>query len=92
MRLLDQMQHVGQMNEKGVMHYVWNHAMAHHLLGMSLEEDSLVPNAVAYYRRLKDVTRQLDGYLLKASYLRWTGHEREALHELEAGTYVVSNK
>ncbi|MCI6549731.1 MAG: LuxR family transcriptional regulator [Prevotella sp.] len=85
LRLLDQMQHVGQMNEKGVMHYVWNHAMAHHLLGMSLEEDSLVPNAVAYYRRLKDVTRQLDGYLLKASYLRWTGHEREALHELEAG-------
>ena len=83
--ILDQLQHVGQMSEEGVMHYAWNHAMAHQKMGMSLEEDTLVPNAVDYYRTRKDTTKLLDGYLLKASYLRWTGREPEALQELEAG-------
>ncbi len=83
--LLEKMQNIGQMNETGVMHYVWNRAMAHQAMGMSLEEDSLTPNAVAYYRQHNDMTRLLDGYLLKASYLRWTGHNKDALSELEEG-------
>ena len=86
LKLLDGMQTVGQMDEAGVMHYVWNHAMAHHLMGMSLVEDSLTPNAVDYYRQHNDTMRLLDGYLLKAAYLRWTGQEKEALKELDEGT------
>ncbi|MCR5076776.1 MAG: LuxR family transcriptional regulator [Prevotella sp.] len=85
LRLLDGMRNVGQMNEEDVMHYAWNHAMAHQLMGMSLEEDSLTPNAVDYYRKRNDTARLLDGYLLKASYLRWAGLRKDALNELETG-------
>lgn len=85
LKILNDMQNVGQLSEAGVMHYAWNHAMAHKQLGMSLEEDSLIPNAVNYYRQRNDTTKLLDGYLLKASYLRWTGKSKEALTELENG-------
>ncbi|WP_044123045.1 LuxR C-terminal-related transcriptional regulator [Segatella baroniae] len=92
LKLLDQLQSVGQMSEAGVMHYTWNHAMAHQLLGMSLEEDSLIPNAVDYYRRNNDTAKLLDSYLLKASYLRWTGKDAEALRELEDGIRAARQK
>ncbi|MCE2616711.1 helix-turn-helix domain-containing protein [Phocaeicola oris] len=85
LKILNELQNVGQMSEAGVMHYAWNHAMAHQQMGMSLEEDSLIPNAVSYYRQRNDTTKLLDGYLLKASYLRWTGKPKEALTELEKG-------
>ena len=89
LKLLDEMENVGQMSEAGVMHYAWNHAMAHYLMGISLVEDSLVPHVVDYYRQQGDVAKLLDGYLLKASYLQWTRQDRAALKELEEGIKIA---
>ena len=71
------------------MHYAWNHAMVHYLLGISLVEDSLVSHVVGYYRQQGDVAKLLDGYLLKASYLQWTRQDRAALKELEEGIKIA---
>ena len=89
LKLLDEMENVGQMSEAGVMHYAWNHAMAHYLMGISLVEDSLVSHVVDYYRQQGDVAKLLDGYLLKASYLQWTRQDRAALKELEEGIKIA---
>lgn len=89
LKLLDEMGNVGQMSEAGVMHYAWNHAMAHYLMGISLVEDSLVSHVVDYYRQQGDVAKLLDGYLLKASYLQWTRQDRAALKELEEGIKIA---
>ena len=89
LKLLDEMENVGQMSEAGVMHYAWNHAMAHYLMGISLVEDSLVSHVVDYYRQQGDVAKLLDGYLLKASYLHWTRQDRAALKELEEGIKIA---
>ena len=89
LKLLDEMGNVGQMSEAGVMHYAWNHAMVHYLLGISLVEDSLVSHVVDYYRQQGDVAKLLDGYLLKASYLQWTRQDRAALKELEEGIKIA---
>ena len=89
LKLLDEMGNVGQMSEAGVMHYAWNHAMVHYLLGISLVEDSLVSHVVGYYRQQGDVAKLLDGYLLKASYLQWTRQDRAALKELEEGIKIA---
>lgn len=89
LKLLDEMENVGQMSEAGVMHYAWNHAMAHYLMGISLVEDSLVSHVVDYYRQQGNVAKLLDGYLLKASYLQWTRQDRAALKELEEGIKIA---
>lgn len=89
LKLLDEMENVGQMSEAGVMHYAWNHAMAHYLMGISLVEDSLVSHVVDYYRQQGDVAKLLDGYLLKASYLQWAKQDRAALKELEEGIKIA---
>ena len=89
LKLLDEMENVGQMSEAGVMHYAWNHTMAHYLMGISLVEDSLVSHVVDYYRQQGDVAKLLDGYLLKASYLQWTRQDRAALKELEEGIKIA---
>lgn len=53
------------------MKLVWNKAMAHYQLEMSLLEDSLLYQAIAYYRQQStDTTRLLDTYLLEGMYLR----------------------
>ena len=89
LKLLDKMGNVGQMSEAGVMHYAWNHAMAHYLMGISLVDDSLVSHAVDYYRLHDDTAKLLDGYLLKASYLQSADEEKVALKELNEGIRVA---
>ena len=85
LKILDGINNVGQLNEEGVMHYSWNHAMAHLNTGMSLEEDTMTLDAVNYYRRKGNRDKDADGYLLGGSYLNWIGKTRQAVAYLDKG-------
>ena len=54
-------------------------------MGMSLAEDSLLPEAIHYYRERKDSSRMLDGYLLEASYYKWMKQEERMDEAIENG-------
>ena len=79
--ILDSMEKVASLNDDEQMHLVWNRALAHQALGMSLAEDEQLPEAIAYYR--KDADKQTDSYLLEAIYLNWTGKENDAIKAIE---------
>lgn len=68
------------------MKLVWNKAMAHYQLEMSLLEDSLLYQAIAYYRQQPtDTARLLDTYLLEGMYLRWKEANDEAITVFDKG-------
>ena len=67
----------------------WNRAMEHQALGLSLAEDELLPEAIAYYRT--DTDKQADSYLLEASYLQWTNKEEEAVKAIDRGIEVIAD-
>jgi tetratricopeptide (TPR) repeat protein/DNA-binding CsgD family transcriptional regulator len=67
------------------MHFVWNKAKTLQMLGESLAEESLLPEAVDYYRKNGDTTKLVDNYLLMASYLYWTNKTNEAIATLDSG-------
>lgn len=68
------------------MKLVWNKAMAHYQLEMSLLEDSLLYQAIAYYRQhTTDTARLLDTYLLEGMYLRWKEANDEAITVFDKG-------
>ena len=67
----------------------WNRAMEHQALGLSLAEDELLPEAIAYYRT--DTDKQADSYLLEASYLQWTNKEEEAVKAIDKGIEVITD-
>ena len=71
------------------MHLVWNRALAHQTLGMSLAEDSLLPEAIAYYRDNAD--KKADSYLFEASYLSWTGKKADAIKAINKGLKVITD-
>lgn len=85
LKILDGINNVGQLDEEGVMHYSWNRALAHKNMGMSLEEDTLTMDAVAYYRRNGVKGKYVEGNLLGASYLNWTGKTNQAIETLDKG-------
>lgn len=70
-------------NEK--MHFVWNKAKSLQVLGQSLAEESLLPEAVEYYRKNGDNTKLVDSYLLMASYLYWTNRSSKIIATLDSG-------
>ena len=76
------------------MKLVWNKAMAHYQLEMSLLEDSLLYQAIAYYRQQPtDTARLLDTYLLEGMYLRWKEANDEAITVFDKGiTLAISRK
>ncbi len=81
--LLDSIENAGRLNEEEQLHLAWNRALAHQALGMSLAEDEQLPQAIAHYRG--DATKQVDSYLLEASYLSWTDREPEAIKCIDRG-------
>lgn len=76
------------------MKLVWNKAMAHYQLEMSLLEDSLLYQAIAYYRQQStDTVRLLDTYLLEGMYLRWKEANDEAITVFDKGiALAISGK
>lgn len=75
------------------MQFVWNCAQARYRMGMSLAEDSLLPEAIHYYRERKDSSRMLDGYLLEASYYKWMKQEERMDEAIENGLdYAIARK
>lgn len=80
---LDSLENAGGLDEEEQLHLAWNRALAHQALGMSLAEDDLLPEAIAYYRG--DADKQADSYLLEASYLSWTGKRPDAVKAIEKG-------
>lgn len=61
--ILDSLENTGNLDKEEQLHLVWNRAMAHKVLGMSLAEDEQLPYATAFYRN--DPNKQADSYLWK---------------------------
>ena len=88
--ILDSLENSDRLDEVEQLHLVWNRALAHQALGMSLAEDEQLPEAIAYYR--EKVDKQADSYLLEASYLNWTGKEADAIKAIDKGlTNIVDS-
>ena len=87
--ILDSLDNAGTLNEKNRMHLVWNRAMAHQALGMSLSEDDQLTEAIAYYRAQKE--KLADSYLLEASYLSWMGKPGDAIRTIDKGMTEIAD-
>lgn len=87
--ILDSLENAGSLNKDEELHLVWNRAMAHKMLGMSLAEDEQLPYAIAFYRN--DPDKQADSYLLEASYLNWTGKITDAINTLDKGITEITD-
>ena len=75
------------------MKLIWNKAMAHYQLEMSLLEDSLLYQAIAYYRQHPtDTARLLDTYLLEGMYLRWKEANDEAITVFDKGIALTISR
>jgi DNA-binding CsgD family transcriptional regulator/tetratricopeptide (TPR) repeat protein len=85
LRLLDSIGLDDNFSHNEKMHYIWNKAKSHQMLGASLIADSLLPEAVEYYREHGDAEKQLESYLLMASYLSWTDKNDKAIVTLDSG-------
>lgn len=87
--ILDSLENAGSLNKDEELHLVWNRAMAHKMLGMSLAEDEQLPYAIAFYRN--DPDKQADSYLLEASYQNWTGKITDAIYTLDKGITEITD-
>lgn len=85
LRLLDSIGLDNNFSHDEKMHFVWNKAKSLQVLGESLAEESLLPEAVDYYRKNGDKTKLVDSYLLMASYLYWTNKSNEVIATLDSG-------
>jgi DNA-binding CsgD family transcriptional regulator len=81
--ILDSLEQVSSLNEKERMHLVWNRALAHQALGLSLAEDDQLMEAIVYYRTENE--KVADSYLLEASYLNWKDKEEDAVKAIDKG-------
>lgn len=81
------------LSETERMKLVWNKAMAHYQLEMSLLEDSLLCQAVTYYRKqTTDTAQLLDTYLLEGMYLRWKEANDEAIAVFDKGIALAISR
>ena len=93
LKLLNSIEKDVGFSEAELMQFVWNCAQARYRMGMSLAEDSLLPEAIHYYRERKDSSRMLDGYLLEASYYKWMKQEERMDEAIENGLdYAIARK
>lgn len=87
--ILDSLEQVSSFDEKERMHLVWNRALAHQALGLSLAEDNQLMDAIIYYRAKKE--KLADSYLLEACYLTWKGKQKDAIRAIDKGLLEVSD-
>ncbi|WP_052348859.1 tetratricopeptide repeat protein [Segatella paludivivens] len=87
--ILDSLENESKLDEEEQLHLIWNKALAHQALGMSLAEDGQLPEAIAYYKEEAD--KQADRYLLEASYLCWTGKEKDAIKAINKGFNIIAD-
>lgn len=93
LKLLNSIEKDVGFSEAEWMQFVWNCAQARYRMGMSLAEDSLLPEAIHYYRERKDSSRMLDGYLLETSYYKWMKQEERMDEAIENGLdYAIARK
>ena len=93
LKLLNSIEKDVGFSEAEWMQFVWNCAQARYRMGMSLAEDSLLPEAIHYYRERKASSRMLDGYLLEASYYKWMKQEERMDEAIENGLdYAIARK
>lgn len=85
LRLLDSIGLDNNFSHREKMHFVWNKAKSLQTLGESLAEESLLPEAISYYRENGDTSKLLDSYLLMASYLHWTNKDNRVVATLDSG-------
>ena len=87
--ILDSLEQVSSLNEKERMHLVWNRALAHQALGLSLAEDDQLMEAIVYYRTENE--KVADSYLLEASYLNWKDKGEDAVKAIDKGLTEISD-
>ena len=87
--ILDSIENTSNLGKKERLHLVWNRALAHRALGMSMAEDEQLQEAIAYFR--EDKEKQADSYLLEASYLNWAGKDEDAIKTIEKGIAAISD-
>mgnify|MGYP002514743219 FL=1 len=87
--ILDSLEQVSSLNEKEQMHLVWNRALAHQTLGLSLAEDDQLMEAIVYYRTENE--KVADSYLLEASYLNWKDKGEDAVKAIDKGLTEISD-
>ena len=87
--ILDSLEQVSSLNEKERMHLVWNRALAHQALGLSLAEDDQLMEAIVYYRTENE--KVADCYLLEASYLNWKDKGEDAVKAIDKGLTEISD-
>ena len=85
LRLLDSIGLDNNFSHDEKMHFVWNKAKSLQVLGESLAEESLLPEAVDFYRRNGDTTRLVDSYLLMATYFHWKNRSDKVISTLDSG-------
>lgn len=78
-------------DEEELMHLVWNKAMAHYKLEMSMTEDTLLEKAIDFYKN--DTSKIYQKYLLKNIYLQWLEKNDDAMQTLNEGiSFALSRK
>jgi DNA-binding CsgD family transcriptional regulator/tetratricopeptide (TPR) repeat protein len=87
--LLDSLEKSGSLSDDERLHIVWNRALVHQALGMSLAEDEQLPEAINFYR--KNADKKKDTYLMEASYLTWKGKKNDALKAIDMGLQDVTD-
>lgn len=85
LKLLNSIDGEADWPEAELMHFVWSKAQAHFRLGLSMTEDTLLPQALEYYRQNGDTDKILYSYLLEARYLRWNKQDSSAMAVLDNG-------
>lgn len=85
LKLLDSVGKNVDLSEAELMRLVWNKALAHRSLRLSMTEDTLLPRAAEYYRQCGDSAKLFDGYLLEGKYWRWSGQDSCAQAILDSG-------
>ena len=85
LQLLDSIGLENRFSYDDKMHFVWNKAKSLQMLGESLVEETLLPEAVVYYRKNGDKTKIVDSYFLMASYHYWTNKSNEVIATLDSG-------
>lgn len=85
LKLLNSIDETDGLSEAELMHIAWIRAEAHNRMGLSMTEDTMLPQAVKYYRENKDSDKLLKSYLLEAKHLRWNKQDSGAMAVLDSG-------
>lgn len=90
--LKDMEQEVPDLTEEEQMHYTWNLAKAQYYTGQSMESDSLLPQAILFYKEKKDSAKANLAPLLEATYWQWKGNTPKVFQTIRDGILIAEQQ